>query len=64
MATKAEAFRAAAERTASAATKRRTKPASAMRLTHNEAQRAERQSTYALERVGAHASRKSTGNPI
>ena len=59
MATKAEEFRVAAERT-SAAEKRTPKAPKPARLTHNDAKRVERKSTHAIEEVGAHASRKST----
>ena len=60
MATKAQEFRAAAERTAVAAKRPKSTPSSTPRLTHNDSQRAGRKSTHAIERVGAHASRKST----
>jgi hypothetical protein len=59
MATKAQEFRTAAERTS----KKHKQPAPAPRaerLTHNEAHRLDRKSTHAIEEMGAHASRKST----
>lgn len=60
MATKSEEFRAAAERAASVRKTAKPVVAPSPRLTHNEAHRAEKHSTYAIERVGAHGSRKST----
>jgi len=60
MATKAQEFRAAVERAASAHKAAKRASAPSKRLTHNEAHRAEKHSTYAIEQVGAHASRKST----
>jgi hypothetical protein len=60
MATKAQEFRAATERTAAAASHVTETRSSTPRLTHNDAQRAARKSTHAIERVGAHPSRKST----
>jgi hypothetical protein len=59
MATKAQEFRAAAERHASV-TKKAKPTTSPVRRTHNEAHRVEKKSTYALEQAGPHASRKST----
>jgi hypothetical protein len=61
MATKAQEFRAAAERNAAVSKKRTAKsPAVTPRRTHNEARRAGKKSTYGIETVGARASRKST----
>jgi hypothetical protein len=63
MSTKSQDFRAEQERSGKKKPARKKQPATATpRLTHNEAQRLDRKQGkgYALEAVGARASRKST----
>ena len=59
MATKAQEFRTAQQRTAKAP-KKSVHAHDPDRLTHNEAHRLDRKSTHAIEETGAHHSRKST----
>lgn len=59
MATKAQEFRAAAQRTAKQPA-REAPPPTPSRLTHNEAHRLDRKSTHAIEETATPASRKST----
>jgi hypothetical protein len=58
MATKAQDYRAEAQRTGHKT--KRVEHTVAPRLTHNEARRLDRKSTHAIEPTGAHASRKSS----
>src|SRR6202012_4649875 len=59
MATKAQEFRAAEQRTAKKVAHQAALPKTS-RLTHNGAHRLDRKSTHAIEETGAHHSRKST----
>jgi hypothetical protein len=61
MATRAEEYRSEMQRSGAKKDKKRAKSNySPPRLTHNDAPRADRKSTYAIEETGARASRKST----
>jgi hypothetical protein len=60
MATKAEEFRAEAQRSGAKRAKAPDKPAPEPRLSHNDARRLDRKSAYAIEQTGKRASRKST----